>query len=140
MKTIFLILVCLGVALSGFGQTGAALLVSVQNATTSDTLVDATTDIQAKPVSGAWKKVVLQTNLTKLSGTGAGTISVEVSLDGTNYKAHPVASSATVANSASQVFVWELDNFAYTHVRLKYVGSGTQSMKWASKVKWAGAL
>lgn len=142
MKTIVSFIAFLMLAPAGYSQSGAVDLSSAQNVTKIDTLADATTDIQytKTAISGGWKKMVVQVNLTRLSGTGAGTITPEVSTDGVNYKIHPSVTAATVANSASQTFLWELSDFAYTHVRLKYVGSGTQSMKWSSRIKYAGPL
>lgn len=133
-------------ALVGFGQTGVSgtgIPVSDQNGYKSDTTANATTDTQTLKLGGAWKKVAVHIIGKELSGTAAITFTVEVSNDGTNFITHPTADTVAFTNTASGVFqsqVIEVDDYAYTHIRIKGVGTGTQSTLWYCRLKYAGAL
>jgi hypothetical protein len=144
MKNVFLILL---LALVGLGvaqaQSGAGTPKSDQNATLSDTLANATTDTQTLRINGGWKVVTVQLIAKELSGTAAGTGTIEVSNDGVNFVTHPDADTLTVSNTATGVFqsdILELKDFGYAYIRVKLVGTGTQSTLWYTRIKWAGAL
>jgi len=92
---------------------------------------------------GAWKKVTAHIIGKELSGTANITFTVEVSNDGTNFTTHPTADTVAFVNTTSGVFqskTIEVDNYAYTHIRIKGVGSGTQSTLWYCRLKWAGPI
>jgi len=64
---------------------------------------------------------------TQLSGTSAGTATLEWSIDGTDYKTHPTADTMTIANGA--VYIWSLDHTYAKKYRVKFTGSGTNTTK-----------
>lgn len=146
MKTIVSFIAILMLAVTSFAQsgvTGIGTPVSDQNTYKSDTTADATTDTQTLKLGGAWKKVSVHIIGKEISGTAAITFTVEVSNDGVYFTTHPTADTVAFTNTTSGVFqskVIEVDNYAYTHIRIKGVGSGTQSTLWYCRLKWAGPI
>jgi len=93
-----------------------------------DTLTNAGTVTKTLPaLTGAYAGVMLQTVLTKLSGTAAGTVQLYGSLDGVNYV--PVDSVKTITNVTTQSFLHVCRVPIVQYLRLIYTGSGTQSTK-----------
>jgi hypothetical protein len=147
MKKLFVLFcgfLCL-LATSVFAQetsmknTGVAYMVSDQNGAPTDTTADATTDTQSIALGGSCKKVTFHIIGKELSGTANIRFTVEVSNDGINYTTHPAADTVYFVNTASGVFQSqpiEIEDYAYTNVRIKGVGSGTQSTLWSVKMKW----
>ena len=83
--------------------------------------------------------VTIQTNITKLSGTVGGTITIEGSLDGVYYKLLDTnltvnaTVSQTPSNTAGTVsYDWHITNNTFQYYRVKYVGTGTMSAKMSS--------
>ncbi len=71
----------------------------------------------------------VQANVTKISGTLAGTVSFEGSIDGTNWD---VITTYTITNTTgTQIKVFPLRNangdLLYKHMRLVFLSTGTQS-------------
>lgn len=74
--------------------------------------------------------VTIQVNVTKVSGTVGGTISLQGSLDGTNYKALNTEETQTAlatitATDASNVYHWRLSKSPFLYYRVNYAGTGT---------------
>lgn len=99
----------------------------------SDTVTNTgTVWLQASNVKGHGV-VTLQVVATKISGTVAGTISIQGSTDGTNFKAIPTVetqtgvATATATDVASQTFVWRLSANHFTDYRISWTGSGTMA-------------
>lgn len=75
----------------------------------------------------------IQVNCTKISGTVAGTITIQGSLDNVNFKALPTEetqtalATATALDVASQTFVWRLKGSPFTYYRISWTGSGTMA-------------
>lgn len=83
--------------------------------------------------------VTIQTNITKLSGTVGGTITIEGSLDGVYYKLLDTnltvnaTVSQTPSNTAGTVsYDWHITNNTFQYYRVKYTGTGTMSAKMSS--------
>lgn len=120
-------------------NTGVAYLISDQNASASDTTADATTDTQSIALGGGCKKVAFHVVGKEISGTANIRFTVEVSNDGINYTTHPAADTVYFANTNSGVFqskVVEIEDYAFTNIRIKGVGTGTQSTLWTVIMKW----
>jgi len=85
--------------------------------------------------SGAAYSVAVQWTAVKLSGTVAGTVTLQGSLDGLNYVA--ITGNATVENTtistftatdvASQTKVWVIKNNPYPWYRVSWTGAGTMA-------------
>lgn len=141
MKKIFLVLSLCAIALSGFAQ-GAGKLVDLTSefALTRDTVVNtATVFLTTGRIAGVSGVVTVQVNVTKISGTVGGTISLQGSLDGTNFKALNTAETQTAlatvtATDASNVYHWRLSSSPFTYYRVSWTGTGTMSASFTSKL------
>lgn len=75
--------------------------------------------------------VILQALITKTSGTLGGTVTLQVSSDGTNYVTAPTtlvegaSSTYTVTDSATQSFVFVVKGNPFIKYRLSWTGTGT---------------
>lgn len=109
---------------------------------TSDTVTNSAT---AYLTSRAQTRVgVLYTTIqvvaTEISGTTGGTITLQGSLDGVNYKAALVLEDTTAVPAytatdvASQTFIWRLYGNPYTYYRISWTGTGTMSDKFTGKI------
>jgi hypothetical protein len=83
------------------------------------------------------KSTVIQVNVTKISGTVGGTISLLGSLDGVNYKAIVVNESQTAlatitATDATTSYHWRLTGSPYRFYRVSWTGTGTMSASFAA--------
>src|SRR5690242_14389872 len=65
-----------------------------------DTIVNTGTASKVFTLTAGYDGVIVQVNLTKISGTGAGTTSLYGSLDGVNYT--KLGSDYTITNTATQ--------------------------------------
>jgi hypothetical protein len=77
-------------------------------------------------LSGGYISTSVQVNVSKVSGTPAGSVKIYGSVDGTNYV---LASTDTLAisNIALGTKIWTITNAPYS--KLKVVGTGTGTMK-----------
>ncbi len=105
-----------------------------------DTVTNTATKACSLKVSNPYRQVTIGAFITKISGTVAGTVTLQGSLDGVNF--FTVDSSAiqtdgninspatyTATNVASQLKVWILNYTPYLWYKLSYTGSGTMSAK-----------
>lgn len=100
----------------------------------SDTVTNATTvyltSPEVKDVDGTATIVI---NATEISGTTAGTITLQGSLDGTNWialtdaTAVPAIATKTATDVASQSFMWRVTGNPVRFYRVSWAGSGTMS-------------
>lgn len=129
-KFILSIIVCLFIVASSNGQayqmTGGY--------TTGDTVVNTASKACSLKVVKSYKSVTIQANVTKISGTVGGTITLQGSVDGVNFVTCDTAAfvsdgpaTYTATNSASQSKAWIVSGAPYTWFRLNYVGTGTMS-------------
>lgn len=98
---------------------------------TSDTATNTgTTYVQAQ-VKNWYESVSIQAVVTKLSGTAAGTVTVQGSNDGTNYvtvnSSYITSSTLSVSNVTTNTKVFILTGSPYNYYRLSYTGSGTMA-------------
>ncbi len=78
------------------------------------------------PLSGGWGGLSVQVVLTKLSGTGAGTLKIQGSNDGTNYV--DIGSAFTITNVATQSTIFYVTAPLPAYIRATATGSGTESV------------
>lgn len=77
--------------------------------------------------------------VTKISGTVAGTITLQGSLDGTNFKAIPTVDTQTsvttvTAADASAVYTWRINGSPYTYYRVSWTGAGTMAASFTARL------
>lgn len=91
------------------------------------TVTDAGTQNLAIKIPGSWTDLTFQLNVTKVTGTPAGTAFLQGSLDGVNYATVPGTDTLTLTNVASITKVWALNRSRFLFYNVKVVGTGTQS-------------
>lgn len=135
MKRIIFIVTIFALALSVNVKAQTKTLVNAASTTSStvtvtDTGTGALVNLLAvNSTSGT--KVSIQVVATKTSGTVAGTISLQGSIDGTNFKAILLEEVATAVNTytatdvASQTFIWRLASNPYPYYKVSWTGTGT---------------
>jgi len=81
----------------------------------------------------------IQVNVTKISGSVGGTISLQGSLDGTNWKALNTAETQTAlatvtATDATNVYHWRLNGSPFLYYRVSWTGTGTMSASFSAQL------
>lgn len=138
MKKILILAVLLVSALS-FGQvTGPSLtslgnMLSTPTHATTDTISNATPKYQYAIIKGSNRVVTIQSTLDKISGTVAGTVKPQGSVDGVLYTDIAGITSFTLTDVAQQTCSFVLFDSPYQFYRVTVTPSGTQSTKIASK-------
>lgn len=137
------ILILALVAFMAFTAKGQATIVDMLSGTSTvtGTVTNTGTDFLTSPVVlGNKNNVSVQFTVTKVSGTVAGTVSLLVSLDGTNFKAATLVNASTALHTftatdvASQNFVWALTSNPYAYYRVSYTGTGTMAATFTAKL------
>lgn len=134
MKKIFVLLVaailCFALPTISLAQTS---LYSTGNGLTRDTVSNAGNKTLAlsNPVLGYKATVTIQVDVTKISGTLAGTIIPVGSNDGTTYYA--LTGSYTVTDTSSQGVNFSVTT-GYRYYGIKWTGTGTMSGSFVAKL------
>lgn len=108
----------------------------------SDTVTNSATNFLTNKVQvvGRGIGVTVETTVTKISGTVAGTMTLQVSNDGTNFKAIPTeetqtgVATATALDVASQTFTWRINKVPYRWYRISWTGTGTMAASFKADV------
>lgn len=118
------------------------LLSGVVPSHTTDTITNTATNSVSIQVQNWYQSLTIQANLVKISGTQAGTLTLQGSNDGVNYVTVPIAyiktnaytpgvyggsATATATNVATQTFSWTIKNSPYEYYAVSWTGSGTMS-------------
>ena len=91
-----------------------------------DTVVNTATITKDFGISGDFKGIVVSPSYAKISGTVAGTIKLQASLDGTNYT--DVASQTfTATDVAANRTIWYVTAPLARYYRVTWTGTGTMS-------------
>lgn len=91
-----------------------------------DTIVNTGTASKVFTATAGYSGVVVQVNLSKISGTGAGTVQMQGSLDGTNYT--DIGSAFTITNVATQAAYFNITGPLPVYIKVLSTGSGTESV------------
>ena len=121
MKKLFSILMAslvLAVSFSASAQSPVSITPSKTTLTNSDTAYA----VKSFPVPV--DKITLQAVLNKTSGTIAGTVLPQGSLDGTNY-VNISTDTLTLANQSVNTKIWTFDKRQYYYYRLRFNTTGT---------------
>lgn len=131
---------------AGFSaQCQTSVLADMKNSLSPYALTDTVTNtgtgtVTSPRISGAGSNITIALVLTEISGTTAGTVTIQGSLDGTNWKAIPTVetqtsiTTATALDVASQVFTWRLASSPYLYYRASWTGAGTMAATIAGKI------
>lgn len=113
----------------------------------TDTVTNTATNSVSLQVQSWYNTLTVQANLVKISGTQAGTLTLQGSIDGINYVTVPTAyiksatftpgvyggsATATATNVASQSFAWVISQSPFEFYRVSWAGSGTMSSSLAA--------
>lgn len=110
---------------------------------TSDTVTNTATiyltSTRVSSTNSLSQQTTVQVNVTKISGTVGGTISLLGSLDGTNFKALNTIETQTAlatitATDASNVYHWRLTGSPFLYYRVSWTGTGTMSASFTAKL------
>lgn len=107
-------------------------MVNAQRATlmplvAGDTIVNTGTVAKIFTATAGYSGAAVQVVLSKISGTGAGTVQLYGSLDGTNYTA--IGSAYTITDVATQSQVFYVTAPLAVYIKVLATGSGTESVK-----------
>lgn len=91
----------------------------------ADTLSNTDTTSKVLNVSGGFSKITFQVNVSRLSGTAAGSVVLYGSLDGVNYVS--TGDTLTLTNQATNTAIWDKGVPAYTYYKVVAISSGTVS-------------
>jgi hypothetical protein len=114
----------------GRGARAMSPMVSSFNLS-SDTITNAGSGYVGLTVTQTYNRISIQAVVTKISGTVAGTVTVQGSVDGTNYvtvnSSYITSTTHTATNVATSTKMFVITGSPYKYYRLSYTGSGTMS-------------
>ena len=108
---------------------------------TSDTVVNTATvtltSIKMAPTTST--NTTVWVAVTKISGTVGGTMTLQGSLDGVNFKAvntpdTQTAIATVTATDATNTYHWRLSGCPYQYYRVSWAGTGTMAASFSAKV------
>lgn len=121
-KRILFCLTALAITAASFAQTSTKMPLVA-----GDTIVNTGTSSKILQVTTAPAGVVLHVVLNKISGTGAGTVQLQQSLDGVNYV--NLGSAFTITNVTTQSTVFTVAAPVPQWIKILSTGSGTESVQ-----------
>jgi hypothetical protein len=123
MKKLLLLLTVISlITATSFGQVSVKLPLAA-----GDTIVNTGTSSKVLQVTTAPSGVVLHVVLTKISGTGAGTVQLQGANDGVNYV--NIGSAYTITNTATQSTLFTVTAPVPQYLKVLATGSGTESVQ-----------
>jgi hypothetical protein len=112
-------------------------IVSAQTYTmtaSGDTITDTGTKACSLKVVHSYDQITIHALITKISGTVAGTVTLQGTVDGTTFVTVDTATfvsdglaTYTATNVASQSKVWVINKSPYLWFKISYTGSGTMA-------------
>jgi hypothetical protein len=126
MKKILIISFLALLTMYTHAQTDARTMLA-SNGLAIDTVSNTGTETWTLKTPGYAKTVAVQFVATKISGTVAGSVTLQGSLNGTNWATVPSQSAFTATDVASQTAVWKFDDSGFLYYRLSWTGAGTMS-------------
>lgn len=120
----FILIAILG--LFSFAASAQVTNMVSQYSQTTDTVTNTGTKYMYVTVPSSHENVSIQSVVTKTSGTAAGYVYIQGSLDGVNYVGNiATTDSAAVSNVTTNTYIFTMSTKAYKYYRLAYTGSGT---------------
>lgn len=118
---VFLFALVIGLVFQSQAQRATTMpLAAGDTVTNSDTAAKI-----ISPITGSYSGIVIQAKATEISGTSAGTIKVQGSLDGVNYDT--LTAAKTVLDVASQTHSFYIAAPLPVYLKVLQTGSGTMS-------------
>jgi len=137
MKKFIFLLAFVALAFSANAQVVA---MKATTGNTSDTVTNTGTEVLSAQVNGYNKVVTVQVLITRLSGTLAGNVVLQGSLDGTTYTtltqvAQPSNNdTVTLTNVAATSCIYVIEPSKYLYYRVSVTGSGTMTARISAKI------
>lgn len=131
MKNIFSLIVLSLLLVLGVSFTGSAQTYTMTGS--ADTVTNTGTKACSLKVVNNYSEISIQVVITKISGTVAGTVTLQGSVDGTTFETIDTllvqnnVATFTATDVASQSKVFVVDQNPYLWYKLSYTGSGTMS-------------
>ncbi len=133
MKNLFSVVLLLVLS---FGKAEAQTsFISDDNGSVLDTVATADltkTFVLTTEITGSSNIVEIQFTATKISGTVAGTVTVQTSLDGIDWYTAQGTTAYTLTD-ATQTTSFKITNYGARHIRILTVGTGTMSAQLKAK-------
>lgn len=129
MKKFLSLLFCIGLLFSFFGANAQSSAMTGNGVTITNTGTSACSLKVANP----YHTVTVQAVMTKTSGTLAGTLTLQGSVDGTSWETVPTslvagaASTYTVTDVASQAKTFVITGTPFLYYKLSWTGTGTMA-------------
>lgn len=107
---------------------------------TTDTVTNTATNFVTSPKSyGTNNLITVQVNVTKISGTVGGVISLQGSVDGVTFKAITLENAQTVlptitATDATNVYHFRLSSNPFLFYRVSWTGTGTMAASFGAQM------
>jgi hypothetical protein len=122
MKSFLIALLAMAMAFTANAQRASVMPIAA-----GDTINNTGTVTKQLPtITGGYSGVMIQMNLSKISGTGAGTVQLQASLDNTNWVNS--GSAFTITNVSTQAAQFTVTSPVPVYLRLLCTGSGTESV------------
>lgn len=120
MKKLFLLLaLVVGLAVTSNAQVPKQMAVAV-----GDTLVNTDTLYKSFTISAGYAVVGVQIVVTKISGTVAGNVIIQKTMDGSNWQN---VDTLALSNVATNSGIYEYQAPAAGKMRVQFISAGTQS-------------
>lgn len=116
---------------NGSGQARTTATLTSNVSLSSDTTTNSATSYLTIPVTKWYNTMAIQSVVTKISGTVGGTVTLQGSIDGTNFSTvnstYVDASSYTPTDQATNSKIFIVMGSPYRFYRVSYTGTGTMS-------------
>lgn len=133
MKKLITLIAGIGMVLALSMNTQAQSVANVLKSTpahvATDTVINTAVKYQIATLNGYANTATFQSVITKISGTVAGSIALQGSLDGVNYVTIGTPVTPTDLAVQSVVFPGALSTSNFIYYRIAYTGAGTMSVK-----------
>jgi len=132
-KILFILSMFLLIASASHAQTGIFAMTGA-NTLALDTVTNTATKYMSGTAKGYMKTVAVQVTFTKISGTLAGSATLQASVDGVSFYPVPGAGTFTLTDVASQGAVWSVIDSPYQFYRVSITGSGTMAASFSGQL------
>lgn len=136
MKKLIILLLLCAISFIGYSQSPG-----VTKSFALKTLTNTTAAIEDFTLSSFYKSLTIQVLCTNLTGTSEGKVTINASVDGTNYLALTdvdclfkgfTNDTLTIANGA--IGQWVMVGTPFKYYRIKYAPSGTHTTRVTAKI------
>ena len=132
MKNLIIAFLMLFLTVATNAQTKISMKSTTYPTQTLDTVTNAGTRTQRIVLTDYNDVITIQPTFTKISGTAAGTATLQGSINGVGWSA--IGSAYTVTNVASQTTSFSVNPSIYNYYQLVYVGTGTMAVSFSTPV------